>query len=141
MSSSKEVTPTNTASKIVPASGDSPLASPFKDVAQCDISTGSPVLTYSCAVMIPAEVNWSSVSVLQYYSNDSVNSVSFYFVYNLEGTPSGNFTQYNVLITALKTDYYGNKIPLENLTSVDSLLRSSGPKTSRGTITTVSPVG
>lgn len=126
------VTPTPTTKQITPLKSDNLLDPPFQNKAIYDAGSAKPQLQYSCSVMLPVEIDWSQVTVYQFYAGNGSQTLEFYFVYDKGGVLSGNFKQYDLTITALDTDGNGNKIPLDTIQNVFSLIENMDPKTSRG---------
>ena len=121
-----------TETQLVPIQSENPLAPPINNVATATVVGGEACLTYSCTITIPVEVNLDKVTAQQYYAGNLCKTLEFYFVYDYDGTLSGENNHYNVILTA-----NGVKAPLAIITEIFSLIENIDPKTSRGTVTTV----
>jgi hypothetical protein len=124
------VVPTNT--QIVPLKSGNQLDPPFDESA---ILYDGARLVYSCSIMVPVEVSLSEVEFQQFYESGA-SVINIYCVYTYKGHLSGNFTQYNVQMTALDTEN-DEPISMDSIELVYSLIVNEDPKTSRGTVTTV----
>jgi hypothetical protein len=121
-----------TETQLVPIQSENPLAPPVNNVATASVVSGVVNLTYSCTITIPVEVNFDMVKAQQYYAGNQNKTLEFYFVYDYDGTLSGENNHYDVILTA-----NGTKAPLAIISEVFSLIENIDPKTSRGTVTTV----
>lgn len=121
------VTPVLTTTEILPETPTCELPDPFN--ASAEVVNG--VLTFNVSVLIPNEIAWEDVVVQLYYDVSKRNALQFYYVYTLDGEPSGN-TQYDLTITGLKNDASGKAIPYANIQNLLNMVVNDDPKTSRG---------
>lgn len=133
------VTPSNTATQIVPSQNPT-LGAPYNESASYNSSQATPALTFSCTVQIPVEIAWSAVQVLQYFNASNPNTIEIYFVYNIAGG-SGNYNTFNVQINCNSTYLNNVRIDLSKVNTIVSLVEDVDPKTSRGTRTMVQRTG
>lgn len=122
------VTPVLTSKEILPETPVCELPEPFSTTA--NFINGE--LIFNCSVKLPSQVQWSDVTVEQYYDSSNANPLQFYFVYTLDGTPTGNPNQFDLAITGLKDDESGSAIPYEDISSLIAMVVNKDPKTSRG---------
>ncbi|MCC6702844.1 MAG: hypothetical protein IT221_15035 [Fluviicola sp.] len=123
------VTPVLTTIEILPETPTCELPDPLDPSAE--VVDGE--LTFNVSVLIPNEIAWEDVVVQQYYDDSKTNPLQFYFVYTLDGEPSGD-TQYDLTISGLKNDASGKAIPYANIENLLNMVVNDDPKTSRGTV-------
>lgn len=118
---------------ILPTSAPN-LTNPVVLDAVYDRSSG--YLTVTMTIMIPGDLNPNQVSVKQYYSSSHKTVLEFYAVYSSEST--ADTKSLTCSFKASPVDAAGSPIELGAIMSVcNMLVNSVGPKTSRGTVSTV----
>ncbi len=120
--------------QIVPMSAPY-LTDTFNIDAAYAVSTGQ--LTIFMSFMIPGDINPSQVSIKQYYDRDHESSeLQFYAVYGSESTAQAK--EITCKFKACATDAGGAPIDLGAILSITTMLVNTvGPKTSRGTVSSV----
>lgn len=118
---------------ILPTSGPY-LAETFNIDAAYSVSTE--LLNVLMSFMIPGDVSPSQVSIKQYFDAHEPSQLQFYAVYSCEsGSPT---KQVNCKFKACATDAGGAPIDLGAILNVMTMVVNTvGPKTSRGTVSSV----
>lgn len=104
-------------------------------------SVSTEQLTVLMSFKIPGDVNPSQVSIKQYYNSNQASDIEFYAIYSSESTTDA-LKSVNSKFKACATDAAGNAIELGAILNVKTMLVNSvGPKSSRGTSSSVRVTG
>jgi len=122
---------------ILPVTGTS-LPETFCIDAAYVVATGE--LDVLVSFMIPGDINANQVSIKQYYDVHDENKLQFYAVYGSESSVQAKEVKGRFKASA--TDAAGNPIDLGCIRSIMTMLVNTvGPKTSRGTVSSVRTTG